>query len=132
LQRLVRTLLTHFSVRIRGELGTPQIEGILAGELDSGARLNILACEPSGGEAANRWYQLATVGANGRELRSLIERQGATVSRIMRISLGGLDLDRSVSRGQMRLLDENDIAKLLAPQVAGSGVSVAVHPEIDL
>jgi 23S rRNA pseudouridine2605 synthase len=133
LQRLVRTLLTNFSVRIRGELGAPQIAGILAGELDSGSRLNILACEPSGGEAANRWYQLATVGANGRELRSLIERQGATVSRVMRISLGGLDLDRSVSRGQMRLLDEDDIAKLLAPQVAGSGVrSVAELPEIDL
>jgi 23S rRNA pseudouridine2605 synthase len=119
LQRLVRGLQVVFSLRIRGELNAQQIAGILEGELDSGARLSVTLCEPSGGEAANRWYRVETLGANGRDLRALAERQGATVSRILRIKLGGLEMDRGHTRGQMRLLDEQDITRLLlsdAPQ----------------
>ena len=75
LQRAVRALAIDFSVRIRGELVPEQVEGLLEGTLDSGEKLRILGCEPGGGEGANRWYLVKTMGANGRELRSLLERQ---------------------------------------------------------
>jgi len=76
LQRSVRWLVGEFSVRIRGELGEQQLQGILSGTLDSGAHLAVVRCEPAGGEAANRWYTLAARGASGKDVRQLFERQG--------------------------------------------------------
>ena len=113
LQRAVRTMPLQFSLRIRGELSAEQREGILEGVLDSGERLQVTACEPTGGEGSNRWYQLDTIGANGRELRSLVERQGATVSRILRVTMGGLRLERTLGRGQVRQLAADEIDALL-------------------
>jgi 23S rRNA pseudouridine2605 synthase len=116
LQRAVRRMPVGFSLRIRGELSPEQIEGILEGELDSGDRLQILECEPSaeGGEGANRWYRVETIGAGGRDLRAVVERQGATVSRVLRVSMGGLQLERTLARGHVRQLEEAEIEGLLA------------------
>ncbi len=116
LQRAVRGLPMEFSLRVRGELSAEQIEGILGGELDSGEHLKVESCEPGGGEGANRWYSVLTMGANGRELRALVERQGALVSRVLRVSLGGLRLERTLGRGQVRQLTEEEIDALLQPQ----------------
>jgi 23S rRNA pseudouridine2605 synthase len=113
LQRAVRGIPIEFSVRIRGELMPDQVEGILEGQLDSGERLQVSECEPGGGEGANRWYRLITTGANGRDLRALVERQGATVSRVLRTALGGLELERTLGRGKVRQLAEAEIAQLL-------------------
>jgi 23S rRNA pseudouridine2605 synthase len=114
LQRAVRSLPIEFSVRVRGELSPEQIDGVLEGQLDSGERLTVQECEPTGGEGANRWYRVLTVGASGRDLRALVERQAATVSRVLRVELGGLKLERTLSRGQVRQLTETEIQMLLA------------------
>ena len=54
------------------------------------------------------------MGANGRELRSLVERQGAQVSRVLRVALGGLKLERTLARGQVRqLTDRRESTSLL-------------------
>src|SRR5690349_21029145 len=74
LQRRVHALTSEFGVRVRGELSDPQVRAVLGGELDSGAHLTVERCAPSGGEGANRWYQLAIRGASGREVRQLLER----------------------------------------------------------
>jgi 23S rRNA pseudouridine2605 synthase len=121
LQRAVRSMPLQFSLRIRGELIPEQLEGILEGVLDSGERLQVTACEPTGGEGSNRWYQVATIGSNGRELRSLVERQGATVSRVLRVAMGGLKLERTLGRGQVRQLSADEIDALLRdPAPTGS------------
>lgn len=114
LQRAVRGMPVEFSLRVRGELAPLQLEGILAGQLENGERLSISECEPTGGEGSNRWYRIVTTGANGRELRTLIEQQGGTVSRLLRIGLGGLILERTLGRGQVRQLDQAEIDRLLA------------------
>lgn len=114
LQRAVRGMPVAFSLRVRGELAPEQVEGVLEGQLDSGDRLTVLECEPMGGEGSNRWYRIDTLGANGRELRAVVERQGATVSRMLRIELGGLVLERTLARGHVRQLTEQEIAQLLA------------------
>lgn len=113
LQRAVRSIPIEFSLRIRGELAPEQIAGIIEGELDSGERLQVSECEPGGGEGANRWYRIITTGANGRELRALVERQGATVSRVLRTSLGGLELERTLGRGKVRQLSDEEVSQLL-------------------
>jgi 23S rRNA pseudouridine2605 synthase len=126
LQRLVRRLELSFSVRVRGELAPEQIDAILVGELDSGDHLKLLSCEAGGGEGANRWYQVVTQGANGRDLRALFERQGAVVSRILRVQFGSLALDRSLPRGHVRPLDAEQLAALLAAPDAAAAVAAGV------
>ena len=119
LQRAVRALPVEFSLRVRGELGPQQLQGVLEGQLDSGQRLQVEACEPTSGQeasqGANRWYRIETIGANGRDLRALVERQGATVSRVLRVGMGGLKLERTLGRGQVRQLEESEIEALLNP-----------------
>ncbi|HVH83807.1 MAG TPA: S4 domain-containing protein, partial [Steroidobacteraceae bacterium] len=49
LQRRVHALTSEFGVRVRGELGEPQLRGVLGGELDSGIQLTVARCEAAGG-----------------------------------------------------------------------------------
>ncbi|MBK6673862.1 MAG: hypothetical protein IPG49_10465, partial [Proteobacteria bacterium] len=116
LQRAVRGLPMEFGLRVRGELSAEQIEGILGGELDSGEKMQIESCEPSGGEGSNRWYKVLATGANGRDLRALVERQNALVSRVLRVALGGLKLERTLARGHVRQLTDEEISSLLQSQ----------------
>lgn len=114
LQRGVHAFSSEFGVRVRGELSDTQRQGILGGELDSGAHLAIERCDAAGGEGANRWYQIAARGASGREVRQLVERQGALVSRVLRTRLGPLALERSLARGRFRELSQEELRALLS------------------
>lgn len=118
LQRAVRGLETSFRIRVRGELSATQVASILEGQLDSGERLRILACEPGGGEGSNHWYSIEALGATGSDLRALVERQGAMLSRMLRVRLGNLELDRSLPRGKTRAIDAQEIEALLQPPPA--------------
>jgi 23S rRNA pseudouridine2605 synthase len=115
LQRAIHSLPSEFSVRVRGELLEQQLAGVLDGTLDRGERLQVESCEPSGGEAANRWYTIVARGGSGKDIRQLFERQGALVSRVLRTRVGTLVLDRILSRGQFRPLTEQEIAALTSP-----------------
>ena len=112
LQRSVHSLVCAFSVRVRGELSETQLGGILGGELDSGARVAVERCESAGGEAANRWYTLGVRGASGREVRQLFERQGLLVGRVLRTQLGPLSLERTLARGRVRELSDEELRAL--------------------
>jgi 23S rRNA pseudouridine2605 synthase len=114
LQRGVRRLSADFSVRIHGELSAQGVERVLQGVLDNGTSVAVQSCEAAGGEGSNRWYSLVAVGASGKDIRQLFERQGAMVSRVLRTRLGTLTLDRSLARGRSRLLDEEAAALLMA------------------
>jgi len=114
LQRGVHALTSEFSVRVRGELNSAQLEGILSGALDSGAQVAVQSCEAAGGEAANRYYALAARGASGKQVRQLFERQGALVSRVQRTHLGPLALERALGRGRFRELTQEELAALLS------------------
>ena len=115
LQRAVRAHAVVFSLRVRGELTAPQEAGVMAGHLDRGSTLKVLGISGAGGTGSNRWYQIDTVGASGNDLRQLLERQGVTVSRLLRIRLGTLQLERSLPRGHWRELLPDEIEALLKP-----------------
>jgi 23S rRNA pseudouridine2605 synthase len=114
LQRAAHHLTSEFSVRIKGELSDEQRDRILEGTLDRGTRLDVDSCEPGGGEGSNRWYTLVVRGGSGKDVRQLFERQGALVSRIMRIRLGPLALDPRLGRGRFRELTREEISALKA------------------
>jgi 23S rRNA pseudouridine2605 synthase len=114
LQRSVKHLTSEFSVRVRGELDEDQLGRILQGTLDSGETLQIERCEPSGGEASNRWYTVLARGASGKDVRQLFERQAAVVSRVLRTKLGPIVLERTLARGRFRELTEEELQALAA------------------
>ncbi len=115
LQRAVRTLPMEFRVRVRGAITAQQEQGVLGGELDRGVRLAIGTIEVAGGEGFNRWYRLTARGVSGSDLRQLLERQGIALSRVLRVRVGTLALDRSLPRGHSRELQAGECAALLVP-----------------
>jgi 23S rRNA pseudouridine2605 synthase len=117
LQRAVSKLANEFQVRVKGQLGPDQVEGVKSGKLDRPTRMKIDSVTNSEAdlEGSNRWYSVTARGASGKEIRQLFERQGALVSRVMRIAMGSLVLDKTLSRGQHRQLEEEEIAALLKP-----------------
>jgi len=65
-------------------------------------------------------------GASGRELRRLLERQGAQVSRVLRTRLGPLTLERSLARGRFRELSQEELRALLSGEaLAGAAEDAA-------
>lgn len=115
LQRAVRSQAMDYSLRVRGELSEEQQQQISLGLLDRGSALKILSIGEAGGAGSNRWYQIDTLGASGNDLRQLLERQGVTVSRLMRIRVGSLKLERSLARGRWRELTAEELNGLLNP-----------------
>jgi 23S rRNA pseudouridine2605 synthase len=120
LQRAIHRLPSEFSVRVMGLLGPDQLKGVKSGKLDRAARMVVeqLGTSEADLEGANRWYALLVRGASGKDIRQLFERQGALVSRVLRVAIGAVKLDKSLSRGQFRQLEEKDIDALLAPPAA--------------
>ena len=115
LQRGIHTQPCEFSARVRGLLGPDQLAGVRSGKLDRPARLQVESVETSEAEieGVNRWYSVLVRGASGKDIRQLFERQGMVVSRVLRIAVGTLRLDKSLARGQFRQLEEEEIAALL-------------------
>jgi 23S rRNA pseudouridine2605 synthase len=120
LQRAYHGLTSAFTVRVKGVLGPDQLEGVRSGKLDRPARLVVISLDSSEAqsEAANRWYAIETRAASGKDVRQLFERQGALVSRVMRVAIGDVKLDKSLARGQYRQLEEADVAALLEKPAA--------------
>ena len=117
LQRTNHILTCEFSVRIKGVLGPDHIEGVKSGKIDRASRMTVDSVSTSEAqlEGANRWYSIVVSGASGKDVRQLFERQGALVSRVLRVSMGSLTLDKSLSRGQFRQLEDDEIQALLKP-----------------
>ncbi len=79
----------------------------------AGARQPIAIFEVS--ERSLRTLSIVVTGASGKDIRQLFERQGALVSRVLRVSMGSLKLDKSLARGQFRQLEDTEVQALLNP-----------------
>jgi 23S rRNA pseudouridine2605 synthase len=117
LQRASHRLACEFSVRVKALLGPDQLAGVESGKLDRPARMHIERVTSSDAdlEGSNRWYAVIARGASGKDIRQLFERQGVLVSRILRVSMGEVKLDKTLSRGQFRQLQADEVDGLLKP-----------------
>ena len=134
LQRRIHELPVCFAVRIRGRLDEMNQDALLGGALDDGTVLQVLAVREGEGEelAANHWYELDLQGASGKQVRQLVERQGATVSRVVRTSIGAVQLTRDVGRGHFRVLTDEELAALLPSAAAPAEPLEAELPPVPL
>jgi len=110
-----------YAVRVLGGLTEAQQKTLLEGvELEDGpARFQSLA--DAGGIGANHWYHVSLREGRNREVRRLIESQGVTVSRLIRIGYAGIALPPRLRPGRAMALDHAECNALaqrvgLAPE----------------
>ena len=94
----------EYAVRVLGELTAEQRQKLLDGvELHDGPA-KFLRVDEAGGDGANRWYRVAISEGRNREVRRIFEAVGLTVSRLIRIRYGAIQLPRSLARGRFQEL----------------------------
>jgi 23S rRNA pseudouridine2605 synthase len=104
----------EYAVRVLGELSEEQLHALRMGvQLDDGPA-HLDSIEDAGGQGSNHWYNVVLSEGRNREVRRLFEAVNLMVSRLMRVRFGPIDLPSHLKRGQMRELDEAEIARLLA------------------
>lgn len=103
----------QYAVRLLGELSEAQKAQLLKGvQLEDGPA-HFDSLEEAGGTGSNRWYHVELHEGRNREVRRLFEAIGVTVSRLMRIAFGDIELPRNLRQGQYRELPAGEVARLL-------------------
>lgn len=104
----------EYAVRVQGEMTLDQMhqmtkDGI---ELEDGlVRFEQLSDE--GGEGFNHWYRLVLKEGRNRVVRRTFEALGLTVSRLMRVRFGIINLPPRIKRGMMVELGDAEVRKIL-------------------
>lgn len=104
----------EYAVRLQGEMTPEQMrqmtkEGI---ELEDGS-VKFEKLTDEGGEGFNHWYRLVLKEGRNRVVRRTFEALGLTVSRLMRVRFGIINLPPSIKRGKMAELGEGEINMIL-------------------
>ncbi len=103
----------EYAVRVVGELPLAAKERLVNGiELEDGvAHFGRLV--EGGGEGTNRWYRVTLTEGRNREVRRMFEAVGVTVSRLMRVRYGPVQLPPRLKRGMVLELSPDEVAALL-------------------
>jgi 23S rRNA pseudouridine2605 synthase len=103
----------EYAVRLLGEPSEEQLRNVLAGvELDEG-RTRIESIDRAGGSDKNSWYHVVLRQGRHRELRAALSAVGLTVSRVIRIRVGPIELGK-LRRGMSRSLGSDEVEALYA------------------
>lgn len=104
----------EYAVRVLGQADKAMLGRLLRGvELEDGPA-RFLAIRDAGGEGRNHWYHVTIAEGRQREVRRLWESQGLTVSRLMRVRFGPIELPRQRRAGEFWNLTEQELAALAA------------------
>jgi 23S rRNA pseudouridine2605 synthase len=118
----------EYAVRLLGELSEEQMQALRTGvQLDDGPA-HLDSIEDAGGQGSNHWYNVVLSEGRNREVRRLFEALHLMVSRLIRVRYGPIDLPSHLKRGQMRELDESEIARLLAALQPPANAAAAAAP----
>ena len=109
-----RAVEREYAVRILGGVTPEALEQLTIGiELEDGpAKFDRVTDQ--GGSGANHWYHVVLREGRNREVRRLWEAAGCTVSRLIRIRYGSMELGRRLFPGNWRPLTDTERAELMA------------------
>lgn len=103
----------EYAVRTLGTLTPEQMEQLTAGvELEDGTA-NFDTISDQGGEGINHWYRVILREGRNREVRRMFEAVGLTVSRLMRVRFGVINLPPRLKRGQTMELEPTQVRQIL-------------------
>ncbi|OIQ96255.1 ribosomal large subunit pseudouridine synthase B [mine drainage metagenome] len=110
----------EYAVRVVGELSLAAKEKLVQGvELEDGvAHFGRLV--EGGGEGTNRWYRVTLTEGRNREVRRMFEAVGVTVSRLMRVRYGPVQLPPRLKRGMVLELSPAEVSALIKQLPAAS------------
>lgn len=104
----------EYAVRVQGQMTPEQMrqmtkEGI---ELEDG-NVKFEKLTDEGGEGFNHWYRLVLKEGRNRVVRRTFEALGLTISRLMRVRFGIINLPPSIKRGKMAELGSGEVQMIL-------------------
>jgi 23S rRNA pseudouridine2605 synthase len=119
-----REIEREYAVRVLGPVDEAVLDRLRKGvDLEDGpARFETLV--EAGGEGANRWFHVTLREGRNRIVRRLWESQGITVSRLMRVRFGPLELPPRLKARTFMELPPEQVAMLMA------SVGLAPDPEL--
>ena len=103
----------EYAVRVFGKLSDEQAAQLREGvSLEDGlARCDQL--EDEGGEGSNHWYRMIVSEGRNRVVRRMFEAVGFTVSRLLRVRFGMIQLPPRLKRGQVEELPLAEVKRLM-------------------
>lgn len=115
----------ELAVRLAGEPSAGQMARLLEGvDLEDGT-FRVASLDPAGGSGTNVWYHAVLREARQRGLRAAFAAVGLSVSRVIRIRYGPIELGR-LRRGRSRPLTPGEIDALR--MLAGEPPPTAAKP----
>lgn len=102
----------EYAVRVLGEVEKNVLQQLKKGIMleDGMAAFNTI--HDAGGEGANHWFHVTLQEGRNRIVRRLLESQGLTVSRLIRIRFGNIQLPRHLRPGKWEDLETGDLQTL--------------------
>ena len=94
--------------------GPELLEQLVAGVDRDGQRLAAKSARVLRTGEKNAWLEILLTEGRNRHIRRLLEAQGVSVLRLIRVAIGGLVLG-DLPKGQWRRLDTGDLARLATP-----------------
>ncbi len=104
----------EYAVRTRGQLSPEQMAKLKSGVMLEDGPARCLLIEDEGGTGANHWYRVALAEGRNRIVRRMFDAVGLTVSRLMRVRFGIINLPRRLRRAQVSELPPDEIRRLMA------------------
>ncbi len=102
----------EYAVRVLGHANDMQLEQLQSGVMIDGIKAQFTRIEKMNGSGANTWYRVVLMEGRQREVRKLWQAVGLTVSRLIRVRFGPIELPRSLNKGQYLYLSNKDIQLL--------------------
>lgn len=104
----------HYLVRVLGKVTPDTIRTLKEGvKLEAGfCQFKEIYQKENESTSANQWFIVTLMEGKYREVRKLWESQGCTVSRLVRIRYGEVELPRRLRKGDWQELPEADLAQL--------------------
>lgn len=105
----------EYAVRTQGQLSAEQQAQMLGVGIDlEDGRVNFDKLTDEGGEGFNHWYRVILREGRNRIVRRTFAALGLTVSRLMRVRFGLVNLPPRLKRGMTAELGEGEVAQVLA------------------
>ena len=101
-----------YAVRVYGDVTDEQLQKLRDGVLLEDGVGKFDSIEYRGGDNRNHWFYVSLREGRNREVRRLWEAVGLKVSRLIRISYAGFDLDPKMKSGQFRELGLAEVNRL--------------------